>query len=61
MKKILVFLFSLSLIACNQAQEKVNKTATLITNVHILDVRSGEIMENHQILVDSGKIISIKP
>ena len=61
MKKILVFLFSLSLLACNQAQEKVNKTATLITNVHIVDVRNGKILENHQILVDSGKIIQMGP
>ncbi|MCE2611803.1 amidohydrolase family protein [Flavobacteriaceae bacterium D16] len=61
MKKILVFLFSLSLLACNQAQEKVNKTATHITNVHIVDVRNGKILENHQILVDSGKIIQMGP
>ena len=61
MKKILVFLFSLSLLACNQEQEKVNKTATLITNVHIVDVRNGKILENHQILVDSGKIIQMGP
>ncbi|MBT8320408.1 MAG: amidohydrolase family protein [Eudoraea sp.] len=61
MKKTLLILFSLCLIACNQAQQKENKTAILITNVHVLDVRSGELLENHQILVNAQKITQIAP
>ncbi len=61
MKKILVFSFVLCFFACNQAQEDVSPTAILISDVHILDVRNGEILENQHIVVDSGKITSINP
>ncbi|MBT8312585.1 MAG: amidohydrolase family protein [Flavobacteriaceae bacterium] len=56
MKKTALALISLSLLACNQAQEKISETAILITNVHVVDVRNGSILENQQIVVDSGRI-----
>lgn len=59
MKHLSVLLISLAFISCNQAQQKENKTASLFTNIHIVDVRNGEILENFQILVDSGKISKI--
>lgn len=58
--KNLLFLSLLILSAsCNEAQEKVSATATLITDANIVDVRSGEILENRQVVVDSGKIKSV--
>lgn len=59
MKKIIFLLTTILLSACNQAQEKVSVTATLISNVNIIDVRSGNILENRQVVIDSGKIASI--
>lgn len=56
MKKIIFTLFALVLTSCNQAQEKISDTATLISNINIVDVRNGTILENHQIVIDSGKI-----
>ncbi|MBT8223008.1 MAG: amidohydrolase family protein, partial [Eudoraea sp.] len=55
-KKTALALISLSLLACNQAQEKISETAILISNVHVVDVRNGGILENQQIVVDSGRI-----
>lgn len=59
MKNILFILSVLFLSSCNQAQEKVSSTAILISNVSIVDVRSGTILGNHQVVIDSGKIIRI--
>jgi imidazolonepropionase-like amidohydrolase len=56
MKKFLFILFAFSLAACNQAQEQISPTATLISDVNIVDVRSGSILENRQVVIDSGKI-----
>lgn len=56
MKKAFLTIGTLALIACNQAQEKISETAILITNVHVLDVRNGSVLENRQIVVDSGRI-----
>ncbi|MBT8204949.1 MAG: amidohydrolase family protein, partial [Eudoraea sp.] len=56
MKKTALALITMSLLACNQAQEKISETAILITNVHVVDVRNGSILENQQIVVDSGRI-----
>lgn len=59
MKK-LTFLLAIGLFSsCHQAQEKVSATAFLITNAQIIDVRSGKILESHQVVIDSGKIKSI--
>jgi hypothetical protein len=60
MKKLLLLLVStMAMTACNQAQEQVSSTATLISNANIVNVRSGEILKNHQVVVDSGKIKSV--
>ena len=56
MKKVYLALLALTVMACNQAQEKTSETAILISNVHVVDVRNGNILENLQIVVDSGKI-----
>ncbi len=59
MKNLLFISFLTLFASCNEAQEQVNPTATLIADVHIVDVRSGEILENRQVVIDSGKIKSI--
>ncbi|HET8736308.1 MAG TPA: amidohydrolase family protein [Pricia sp.] len=59
MKKLILLSALLLMASCNEAQEKVSPTATLITNANIVDVRSGEILENRQVVVDSGKIKSV--
>jgi len=59
MKKLFIILTIVLLTSCNQVQEKVSPTATLISNTNIVDVRSGEILENRQVVIDSGKIQSI--
>lgn len=59
MKKLLVIISLILLCACNQAQEKISPTATLISNANIIDVRSGQILENRSVVIDSGKIQSI--
>lgn len=60
MKKLLSVLTVITLIACNQAQEKISPTATLVNNVNVIDVSSGKIVPNQQVVIDSGKIKSIK-
>lgn len=45
--------------SCHQAQEKVSPTALLISNVNIVDVREGKILESQQVVIDSGRIKSI--
>jgi len=59
MKKTIILLLVILLAACNQAQEKVSPTATLIANTNIIDVRTGKIRENRQVVIDSGKIKKI--
>lgn len=60
MKKI-SFLLALSfLFSCSPMKEKVSKSAILISNTNIVDVRSGTILENRQIVIDSGRIKSIQ-
>jgi len=59
MKKIFL-LFAIALLtSCNQAQEKNDAAALLISNVNVIDVRSGSILESQQVVIDSGKIKSI--
>lgn len=55
---VFIVLVALS-VTCNQAQEKVRSSATLISNTNIVDVRSGRILKNQQVLVDDGKIKKI--
>ncbi|TMM56891.1 amidohydrolase [Maribacter algarum] len=59
MKKTVFILTIILLCACNQAQEKASPTETLISNTNIVDVRSGEILKNRDVAIDSGKIKSI--
>lgn len=59
MKKLYFIFLALLIVACNQAQEKISPTAILISDVNIVDVRSGDILENRQVVIDSGKIKSI--
>lgn len=59
MKKLFIILTAVLLTSCNQAQKKTSPTATLISNTNIVDVRSGEILENRHVVIDSGKIQNI--
>lgn len=59
MKKLFIILTAVLLTSCNQAQKKTSPTATLISNTNIVDVRSGEILENRHVVIDSGKIKNI--
>ena len=59
MKKLYLALFILIALACKQQAQNSGETALLLTNVNILDVRSGEIMQDMQIVVNSGKIAQI--
>ncbi|MDT7830237.1 amidohydrolase family protein [Pricia sp. S334] len=59
MKKLILLFITISLTACHHAQEQESATATLITDVNIVDVSTGEILENRQVIIDSGKIRSI--
>ena len=56
MKKLIVFLMLGIFISCAQSQEKTSATAILISNVNSIDVRSGSVLANQQIVIDSGKI-----
>ncbi|MDB4292208.1 amidohydrolase family protein [Maribacter sp.] len=55
MKNLLLILSAIWFTSCNQAQEKISPTATLISNANIIDVRSGVVLENRQVVIDSGK------
>ncbi|MGI9552916.1 MAG: amidohydrolase family protein [Aurantibacter sp.] len=61
MKKLILLLTLVFAISCNNntAQEVVSPTATLISDVNIVDIKSGAILENRQVVIDSGKIKSI--
>lgn len=59
MKKLIIVLLVVSTISCTKAQEKISESAILITNVSIVDVRAGSIIENKQVVVDSGKILKV--
>ncbi len=59
MKKIVFLICALSLITCSQTQEKVSETAIAITNINILNVADGNILKNHHIIIDSGKIVKV--
>lgn len=60
MKKISIFLGLALLFSCSTTKEKVSQTAILFTDANIVDVRTGKIRENQQVIIDSGKIKSIK-
>ena len=50
---------SILFLSCIQSQEGISETALLIKNINIVDVKNGVIVENQQIVIDSGKIASI--
>lgn len=58
MRKLGILLIIIS--ACSTSQQvKLSKTSTVITNVNLIDVRTGEIQESRFVVVDSGKITNI--
>ena len=59
MKQLLIILAALCVVACTKSQPKVSPSALLIRNVNIVDVKTGTIIENRQIVIDSGKIVNI--
>lgn len=62
MNKIsLLFALSLVLSTCGPQEPAESPTAILISDVNIIDVRSGEVREHQQVVVDSGKIRAIMP
>ena len=46
-------------ISCTQSQEKISASAILISNTNLIDVRTGQIREGFQVVIDSGKIQQI--
>ncbi|WP_425237533.1 amidohydrolase family protein [Ulvibacterium sp.] len=59
MKNINFILAALLLAACNQAQQTTSPTAILVSDVNIVNLRNGKILENQQVVIDSGKIQGI--
>ncbi len=59
MKKTTLLLITIILSSCGQSQQKVSPTATLLSNVHIVDVVDGEVIRNQHIIIDSAKIQAI--
>lgn len=59
MTRTVLLLMTLVFVSCNQAQEQISPTATLISDVNIIDVRTGNILQERQIVIDSGKIKKI--
>ena len=59
MNKLYLLLFARMVAACNQAQKPQTTTAILLENVHVVDVISGSIYENQNIVVDSGMIKAV--
>ena len=58
--KNFTFLFAIGLLySCAQSQSEISPTAHLISNVNVIDVRSGSVQENLFVVIDSGKIKSI--
>ncbi len=57
MKRYLFIVIAISFIGCSQrAQEVISPSAMLIKDVHIIDVKSGSVIEKQNIIIDSGKI-----
>jgi len=59
MKKIIPFVCALIIFSCVKSQENISDTAILITNATIIDVKNGALLENRQVVIDSGKIKQI--
>ncbi len=59
MKNIIFVCFSILFLSCTQSQESVSPTALLISNIDVVDVRNGVIIEAQNIVIDSGRFVSI--
>lgn len=59
MNRKLLPLLALLFAGCNPAPEAVSQTALLIRNVHVVDVEKGTILQDQQLVVDSGRIRQI--
>jgi imidazolonepropionase-like amidohydrolase len=59
MKKIIILIFVLLVYSCSKSQKEISESAILISNVDIIDVRTGNVIENRQVVIDSGKISKI--
>ena len=59
MKKISLLICFVTFLSCSQKKESISPTAILITDVNIVDVSNGDILQNRQVVIDSGKIKKI--
>ena len=59
MKKTILLLVLIAMFSCSQSQKAISESAFLIQNVNIVDVRTGQIDQNKQVVIDSGRIVSI--
>ncbi|MDH3795484.1 MAG: amidohydrolase family protein [Flavobacteriaceae bacterium] len=60
MKKLSIsIVITLFILGCKSNSQPPSPTSFLITDVNIVDVASGSILENQQVVIDSGRIISI--
>src|SRR5690606_9619238 len=59
MKKTILFLGLATLFGCSGQKENISPTAILISNVNIVDVSGGSLLENRQVVIDSGTIKKI--
>lgn len=59
MRKVFFIFLLVLFAACNQAQEKTSSAELLISDVNVVDVQAGVILENQQVIIDSGKIKTI--
>jgi len=59
MRKIYTLFTILIIYSCATPQEKISSSAVLVTNVNIIDVRTGNVTARQQVVIDSGKIKQI--
>ncbi|SHG22626.1 amidohydrolase family protein [Flagellimonas flava] len=59
MRKIVLFAFIVAISSCNRAQEKTARHELLISNANIIDVRTGTIVKEQNIVIDSGSITQV--
>jgi len=59
MKKISLLICFVIFLSCAPKKKSISPTAILITDVNIVDVSNGDILQNRQVVIDSGKIKKI--
>ena len=59
MKKISLLICFVIFLSCAPKKKSISPTAILITGVNIVDVSNGDILQNRQVVIDSGKIKKI--